>query len=110
MVLRIRRRTMRRSTMWRDIMRKIAIVTAALVSAGILTTAQAGGLGRPCTSAPESTWLSLSALKAKAESLGYKVEKAKLKAACGEVYARDGNGVRTELFLDPTSGAVVAKQ
>jgi hypothetical protein len=90
-------------------MRKIAIVTAALVSAGIWSTAQAGSLGRPCTSAPETTWLSLEALK-KAESLGYKVEKAKLKAACGEIYARDGNGVRTELFLDPTSGAVVAKQ
>ncbi|WP_046863159.1 PepSY domain-containing protein [Microvirga massiliensis] len=91
-------------------MRKIAIVTAALVSAGIWTTAQAGSLGRPCTWAPESTWLSLSDLKSKAESLGYKVEKAKLKASCGEIYAHDGNGVRTELFLDPTSGAVVAKQ
>jgi hypothetical protein len=48
-------------------------------------------------------------LKAKAEAQGYKVQKAKLKAACGEIYALDRNGARTELFVDPTSGDIVAK-
>jgi hypothetical protein len=90
-------------------MHKIAIVTAALIGLGGISTAQANSLGRPCTSAPESQWLSLEALKAKAEAQGYKVQKAKLKAACGEIYAVDRNGARAELFLDPTSGAIVAK-
>jgi hypothetical protein len=47
-------------------------------------------------------------LKAKVEAQGYKVQKAKLKAACGEIYALDKNGARTELFVDPTSGQIVA--
>jgi hypothetical protein len=91
------------------LMNKIAIITATLVGLGAISTAQANSLGRPCTSAPESQWLSLDALKAKAEAQGYKVQKAKLKAACGEIYALDPNGARTELFVDPTSGDIVAK-
>jgi hypothetical protein len=51
-----------------------------------------------------------AALKAKAEAQGYQVQKAKLKAACGEIYALDQNGARKELFVDPTSGQIVAVQ
>jgi hypothetical protein len=92
-------------------MRKIAIVAAAaLVASAGLVTANASSLGRPCTSAPESQWLSLDALKAKAEAQGYRVQKAMLKAACGEIYSLDRNGARTELFVDPTSGEIIAKQ
>jgi hypothetical protein len=39
---------------------------------------------------------------------GYSVQKAKLKATCGEIYALDRNGARVELFVDPTSGEIVA--
>lgn len=91
-------------------MQKIVIITAAaLIGLSTAFAAQANSLGRPCTAAPESQWLSLDALKAKAEAQGYKVRKAKLKAACGEIYAEDRNGARTELFVDPTTGQIVAK-
>ena len=49
-------------------------------------------------------------LKAMAEAAGYQVQKAKLKAACGEIYALDRNGARVELFVDPTSGQIVGSQ
>jgi hypothetical protein len=89
------------------LMHTITILAAALIGLSSIATAQANSLGRPCTSAPESQWLSLDALKAKAEAQGYRVQKAKLKAACGEIYALDQNGARTELFLQPTSGEIV---
>lgn len=94
-------------------MRKIALIAAtALLSITVSITgfsiAQAGSLGRPCTTAPESQWLSLETLKAKVEAQGYTVRKAKLKAACGELYALDKNGARVELFVDPASGQTVA--
>lgn len=91
-------------------MRKIAAafaVTAALL--GTATVAQAGSLGRPCTAAPQSQWLSMQALQSKVEALGYKVQKAKLKAACGELYTIDKTGARVELFVDPTNGEIVGK-
>ncbi|QWG13135.1 PepSY domain-containing protein [Bradyrhizobium sediminis] len=89
-------------------MTKIAMLaTAALLATA--TFANAGSLGRPCTSAPQSQWLSLDALQAKIEAQGYKVQKAKLKAACGELYTIDKNGSRVELFVDPTSAAIVGQ-
>lgn len=89
-------------------MTKIAMLaTAALLATA--TIANAGSLGRPCTSAPQSQWLSLDALQAKIEAQGYRVQKAKLKAACGELYTIDKSGGRVELFVDPTSAAIVGQ-
>jgi hypothetical protein len=87
---------------------KIATLTTAILLA-TATFASAGSLGRPCTAAPQTQWLTLDALQAKVEALGYKVQKAKLKAACGELYTIDKNGSRVELFVDPTSGAIVGQ-
>ena len=43
-------------------------------------------------------------------AIRYKVQKAKIAKACGEIYALDRNNARTELFVDPTSGEIVAKE
>src|SRR3954466_12998142 len=69
------------------IMRKLTVLAVTATMLGTATLAQAGSLGRACTSAPESQWLSIGALQSKVEALGYKVQKAKLKNACGEMYA-----------------------
>ena len=90
-------------------MHKLILLTAAAGFLGAVTAAQAGSLGRPCTSAPQSQWLSMGALQAKVEAQGYSVRKAKLKAACGELYTVDKDGNRVELFVDPTSGEIVGK-
>lgn len=89
-------------------MRKIALLTAATVLLGT-AAAYAGSLGRPCTSAPQNRWLSIQQLQAKLETLGYKVQKAKLKNACGEFYTIDKAGNQVELFLDPTNGQIVGQ-
>ena len=80
-----------------------AIAVIALGAAG----AQAGTLGRPCTSAAESQYLSPSELQAKAEAQGYKVSRVKVAKACGEIYALDKNGAKVELFVDPTNGTII---
>jgi hypothetical protein len=92
-------------------MRKSSALAIAAVMAGmsVAASAQASDLGRPCTSAPQSQWLPMEQLQAKVEALGYKVRKAKLKNACGEIYALDRNGGRVELFVDPTSGEIVGR-
>lgn len=87
---------------------KLAAFAAALAILGS-TTGQAGSLGKPCTSAPQSQWLSLDSLQSKLEAVGYKIQKSKLKNACGEMYATDKNGARVELFVDPTNGDIVGR-
>jgi hypothetical protein len=90
-------------------MRKIVILTIAATILGAAATAQAGSLGKPCTSAPESRWLPMQQLQAKVEAMGFKVQKGKLKNACGELYTLDKDGNRVELFLDPTDGQIVGR-
>ncbi|QHP71301.1 PepSY domain-containing protein [Bradyrhizobium sp. LCT2] len=88
-------------------MRKIAILTVAAVALGAAASAQAGSLGKPCTTAPEAQWLPMAQLQVEAQ--GYKVQKAKLKNACGELYTLDKNGNRVELFVDPTNGQIIGQ-
>jgi hypothetical protein len=90
-------------------MRKIALFITIAGTLGASGAAHAGSLGRPCTSAPQSQWLPMQTLEAKVEALGYKVQKSKLKAACGEIYTIDKNGARVELFVDPTNGNIVGQ-
>jgi hypothetical protein len=90
-------------------MRKSLFVIATIAALAAVTGAQAGSLGRPCTAAPQNQWLPLAQLQAKVEALGYTVQKAKLKNACGELYATDKSGGRVELFVDPTNGDIVGR-
>ena len=82
--------------------------TAAVITLGS-AGAQAGTLGRPCTSAAESQYLTPDQLQAKAEAQGYKVTRVKVANACGEIYALDKDGAKVELFVDPTNGAIIGK-
>lgn len=86
---------------------KTTFLAAAVLASA--SAAQASSLGRPCTTAPQAQWLSVQALQAKVEAQGYKVQKAKVKKACGEFYTIDKTGAAVELFVDPTSGDIVGK-
>ena len=88
---------------------KISVFAIALAMLGMTNPAQAGSLGKPCTAAPQNQWLSVEALQSKVEALGYKVQKAKLKNACGELYTLDKSGNRVELFVDPTDGQIAGR-
>jgi hypothetical protein len=90
-------------------MRKIILLTATAALLVGVTAAKADSWGKPCTAAPESQWLSVQALQAKLEGQGYKVQKGKLKKACGEFYTIDKTGAHVEVFVDPTTGTIVGK-
>ena len=89
-------------------MRKLLIISGALALVGGASAAQADSLGRPCTDKPEGQYLSLDALKAKVVEQGYEIRSGSIKEACGEFYVLDKAGKRAELFLDPTTGVIVA--
>jgi len=86
---------------------KISVVAAAVAT--LATSVQAGSFGQSCTTAPQSQWLTVDVLQSKVEALGYKVQKAKLKNGCGELYTLDKSGNRVELFVDPSSGKIVGQ-
>lgn len=60
-----------------------------------------------CTSAPSASWRTPADATAAAEVLGYKVQRIKTEGTCYEAYARDKDGRRVEVFLDPMTLQVV---
>jgi hypothetical protein len=88
-------------------MRKLFIAVSLLCLSGA-AEAHAESLGRPCTDKLESAFLSLDTLKARLVEQGYEIRSGEIKNACGEFYVLDKAGKRAELFVDPTSGAVVS--
>jgi hypothetical protein len=89
-------------------MRKLIILASVAAVAGATGLARAESLGRPCTTKPEAEYLSLDALKAKVAEHGYQIRSGEIKKACGEFYVIDNAGKKAELFVDPTSGIIVA--
>ena len=65
-----------------------------------------------CTSAAQSAWMNPDATKDLLKQQGYKeVRKIKVtEGNCYEVYAIDAQGEKVEVYLDPTSGNLVAKE
>lgn len=82
------------------------LMTSALIFGfiGMATNAEAGGFGKPCTTEPKEKWMALEAIEKIVKDHGYEVAKSKLKNACAELYVRDAQGVRIELFIDPATG------
>jgi len=83
-------------------MKKLIIAAAAF--AALSGTAHAESYGKPCTSEPQSKWMTLEAIEKIVRDHGYEVAKSKLKGSCAEVYARDTDGKRIEFFIDPATG------
>lgn len=87
-------------------MRNLTLLALLASTFAVTSLAEAGGFGKSCTSTPQSQWLSIGDLQRKVEEQGYKVQKAKIKNSCGELYATDKNGARVEIFVDPTHGTM----
>lgn len=64
-----------------------------------------------CTKAPESAWLSETAMRQKIAAMGYKDIKVfkKTKSGCYEIYGRTADGRKAEVYFNPVDGSIVEK-
>ncbi|MBP2447970.1 hypothetical protein JOH51_005478 [Rhizobium leguminosarum] len=62
-----------------------------------------------CTKEPKSKWMSEDAMKAKIDTLGYKVKTFEITGNCYEIYGKDKDGKRAEVYFNPASGDIVQK-
>lgn len=94
----------------------ILAASAALLAAAAWTAASGPALADnddlKCTTAAEASWMSEDATKDLLLKQGYK-EVREIEVTdghCYEVYAVDAKDEKVEIYLDPTSGNVVAKE
>jgi hypothetical protein len=59
-----------------------------------------------CTTVPKEKWLAEKDIRARIEGQGYKIERIKLDDDCYEVRARNRDGHRVELEVDPGNGDI----
>ncbi|MGV1794284.1 PepSY domain-containing protein [Agrobacterium tumefaciens] len=62
-----------------------------------------------CTKEPKSKWMTEDAMKAKIDALGYKVKTFEVTGNCYEIYGKDKDGKRAEVYFNPVSGDIVQK-
>ncbi|CAN0627509.1 PepSY domain containing protein [Burkholderia multivorans] len=62
-----------------------------------------------CTRAPESAWLSETAMRQKIAAMGYKDIKVfkKTRSGCYEIYGRTADGRKAEVYFNPVDGSIV---
>jgi hypothetical protein len=85
---------------------KLKLITAI----AILSFTPALALASPsCTGEPKSKWMPEAAMKAKIEAMGYKIKTLEITGNCYEIYGRDKNGERAEVYFNPVSGDIVQK-
>jgi len=80
----------------------IGLVTGALTaSSGALASAQ-------CTNEPASKWIPEAEMKNRIAAMGHSIEIfKKVRGNCYEIYGRNKEGRRIEIYFNPVTGDIV---
>ena len=89
------------------IARLIATSAAALMLGAVAAPAFASDDDARCSGGASGPQLSMNDVVKKAEEQGYTVRGAEMEDGCWEIYAKDKDGQRYEMYLHPVSGEIV---
>lgn len=59
-----------------------------------------------CTEAPKEKWQDQGAFQQQLKEKGYQIKKFKVSGTCYEIYGKDKDGKRVEIYFDPVSGEI----
>lgn len=65
---------------------------------------------KSCTSEPKSKWISESEFKAKLEKEGYEIRKFKQPGTCYEIYGKNPQGQKVEVYFNPVTAEVIKSE
>jgi len=60
-----------------------------------------------CTDQPKEKWMSESDFKKKAEEMGYKIAKFKQPGSCYEIYGKNKDGKKVEVYFNPVDASII---
>lgn len=63
--------------------------------------------GADCPAYPQSEWMSETQAKAKLQKQGYKIKKFKVDGNCYEIYGKDINDKKVEIYFDTKTLAAI---
>jgi len=65
---------------------------------------------KSCTDEPKSKWMTEEAFKQKVTSEGYTIRKFKQPGTCYEIYGKDKDGNKVEIYFNPVDGSIVKQK
>jgi hypothetical protein len=81
------------------------------VTALVATFAAASAFASPTCNVPEDKWIKEADFKAKLEGQGYQIKTFKVtKGKCYEIYGKDKDGKKVEIYFDPSTGAELERK
>ena len=86
-------------------------ILATFALAGTATLFSLGAMAAPlCTKTPQSQWMPQQALKDRLAKDGYSINRFLVSGTCYEIYGKDKDGKRVEIYFDPTDGRIVKQR
>jgi hypothetical protein len=79
----------------------------ALLVGALLLTATSAYAAADCKSYPKEEWASEESLKEALEAEGYTIKKFKIDGNCYEIYGRNKEGKKVEIYFDMKTLAIV---
>lgn len=80
----------------------------SLIALTVVVACPSLALASPsCTKEPKANWMPEAAMKAKIDAQGYKVKTFQVTGSCYEIYGKDKDGKRAEVYFNPVSGEIV---
>lgn len=79
-----------------------------LVFAFTALAASSAWAGPTCTQEAKEKWMTEAAMQDKIKADGYVIDKFKVtKGNCYEIYGKDKNGKKVEIYFNPVDGSIV---
>jgi hypothetical protein len=63
-----------------------------------------------CTAEPKDKWMSRAAVQKLILEAGYTIDRFKVDGSCYEIYGRNADDKKVEVYFDPVSGKVVKQK
>jgi hypothetical protein len=84
------------------------VMKSILILAMSMSFAMSAFAKRVCTEEPKEKWMKVEDFKKKVEGeMGYKISKFKTPGTCYEIYGKDKEGKKVELYFNPVDATIV---
>jgi hypothetical protein len=87
-------------------MKRITLVLSVVTLHSVLA-APAALARADCASHPQSEWISEAEMKKRLVEQGYEIKKFKIDGNCYEIYGKNKDGKKVEIYFDTKTGDIV---
>jgi len=86
---------------------KLLSFVPSIATLSIALAAPSAFAGADCTAHPQPEWIPEAEMKKRLEAQGYTIKKFKIDGNCYEIYGKNKDGKKVEIYFDTKTGDIV---